>query len=221
MSAGSIKTAGGFITFEGGEGSGKSTQIRKLFAHLKATGKDVLMTREPGGSPRAEKIRDILLNGDVAQWDPHSEYLLFSVGRRAHLQDVIIPHLQKGGWVLCDRFYDSSLAYQHFGHGLSRRFMDDIYHEISAGCFPDLTFYLDIDPRIGLPRALKRPGGEDRFESMGLAFHERVRAGYHQLITENPDRFVQIDGQLSIDGLFQEILAALPETQASPDLVSF
>jgi dTMP kinase len=183
---------GRFITFEGGEGAGKSTQIKRLSAHLMTLGLDHIVTREPGGSDLAEKIRTLLVEGGVDGMDALTEYLLFSAARRDHLTRVIHPALAAGQWVLCDRFYDSSLVYQGLAPdpavALDKVLMQTVYEEVAGkGFAPDLTFIFDLDPKVGLARAGNRSGQnlnvsrENRFESKGIDFHQRVREGFLKL----------------------------------------
>lgn len=200
-----------FITFEGGEGSGKTTQIQKLAAYLTEKKQKVFITREPGGCPGAEKIRDLLVKKNNFEWDAHTEYLLFAASRRTHISQAIRPHLNDGSWVLCDRFQDSSIAYQHFGHGLERPFMDHIYKGISGNLVPTLTFFLDVPPEVGLERAHGRQDDENRFEGFDLFFHRRVHQGYETLAKQDPQRIVTIDGTQSSEDVFRQILTALKE----------
>lgn len=185
-----------FITFEGGEGAGKSTQIRLLQAALAAAGVPVCLTREPGGSPGAEEIRALLLKGGVDRWDAVTELLLFSAARRDHLVKTIYPALARGEWVLCDRFYDSTLAYQGYGYGCDdekMRAVNGLYHLIAGDFKPDLTFILDIDPRVGLQRSKGRTGNaEQRFEDMDITFHENLRRGFLKIAVSDPHRCVVI-----------------------------
>lgn len=183
---------GRFITFEGGEGTGKSTQVRLLADALKSFCVDVHVSREPGGSEGAEKIRPLLVSGNYA-WDVHAEYLLFSAARSDHLAKVIRPELESGTWVLCDRFYDSSYVYQGVAQGLDKTFMRQVYEGISGGFYPDLTLVLDLDASQALMRCEKRSLNENRFEEKGIAFHEAVRSGFLTLAHENAERFAVID----------------------------
>lgn len=183
---------GRFITFEGGEGTGKSTQVRLLADVLKSFCVNVQVSREPGGSEGAEKIRPLLVSGNYA-WDVHAEYLLFSAARSDHLAKVIKPQLEAGTWVLCDRFYDSSYVYQGVAQGLDKTFMRQVYEGISGGFYPDLTLVLDLDARQALMRCEGRGLNENRFEEKGIAFHEKVRSGFLTLAQENAERFAVID----------------------------
>lgn len=183
--------AGLFITLEGGEGAGKSTQIQMLKSVLETMGKQVLLTREPGGSKGGELIRPLLVSGE-ADWDAVSEILLFSAARRDHLTNKVWPALKEGKIVLCDRFADSTLAYQGYGRGNNPEIQETVkaLYKIVAGDFePDLTLILDIDPKIGLKRSCDRVGNnEKRFENMDFSFHENLRQGFLKIALDNPDR---------------------------------
>ena len=168
---------GRFISFEGGEGAGKSTQARRLVDGLRARGLEVVATREPGGSPGAESIRDLVLNGAADRWSPVTETLLMYAARRDHVERVIRPALARGAWVVCDRFADSTRAYQGAGGGTDPGFIAALETYVLAEVRPDLTLIFDLAPAVGLQRAAVR-GGEMRFDSKGLAFHERLRAGF-------------------------------------------
>lgn len=198
-----------FITFEGGEGTGKSTQCRLLAEALTAQGQACLLTREPGGSPGAEQIRSLLVQGDKDRWDTMTEMLLFMAARRNHLTQTIWPALQAGQVVICDRFLDSTVAYQGYGYGKNQKTIDDIYcvYHLIAGDFePDLTFILDLEPAAGIRRSLSRAGNtEQRFESMDLSFHQNLRTGFLEL-AQNNDRYCVIDALQSIDVIHQKIM---------------
>lgn len=194
---------GRFITFEGGEGAGKSTQIARLAEALAARGLDVVTTREPGGSPGAEVIRSLLVEGEPDRWDPVTEVLLHYAARRMHVARTVIPALKRGAWVLCDRFADSTLAYQGYGHGVDRPTID-LLHRVAVGkLVPDLTIVLDIPVPVGLQRA--RKDDENRYERMSTAFHERVRAGFLEIANAAPDRCVVVDASAGIDAVAHEI----------------
>jgi dTMP kinase len=213
-----------FITFEGGEGAGKSTQIKHLSTYLTELSIPHLLTREPGGTVLAEKIRTLLVTGKADAMDPLTEYLLFSAARRDHLEKVIKPALSQGSWVLCDRFYDSSYVYQGLSpkpdRALNLPFMDRVYKEIAGPRFePDLTFVFDIDPKIGLARVQKRSDlsddkrtvQENRFESKGLDFHNRIRQGFLKLQANNTHRCCLIDATQSPEQTFYYIRSILEE----------
>ncbi len=212
-----------FMTFEGGEGAGKSTQIKRISAYLRDLGVDHILTREPGGTPIAEKIREILVKGKADAMDPTTEYLLFSAARRDHIEKVIKPALAKGQWVLSDRFYDSSYVYQGLSPAKERAlnidFMDRVYEEIAGNDFkPDMTFIFDIDPETGLRRAGKRgkidtiSQDENRFESKGLEFHNRIRQGFLTVQRQNPERCSLVDATGTPDQVFHHIRTVLEES---------
>jgi dTMP kinase len=201
--------SGLFITFEGGEGAGKSTQIRRLQDHLTALNLPVLITREPGGTPEAEKIRDFLVQREGGNWSPREECLLLYAARAGHVERLIKPALAAGTIVLCDRFSDSTLAYQGYGHGLDTDFIRDLDTLVLNGFKPDLTFILDIDPAVGLTRSEKRLAStadkhqstEDRFERLDFSFHKRLRKGYAAIAKAEPDRCVLLDAELALEDL--------------------
>lgn len=186
---------GRFITFEGGEGSGKSTQAGILANRLARAGRQVLATREPGGSPAAEEIREALLSGKVWQFGPFAEALLFSVARGDHVENAIGEALLDGKWVVCDRFLDSTRAYQGATAGVPKSLINALERLTVGGLLPDITFVLDIDAEEGLQRAAERRGGgtPDRFESQELMLHERVRRAFLDIAEEEPDRCIVID----------------------------
>jgi len=184
-----------FITFEGGEGSGKSTQAGILANRLARAGRKVFATREPGGSPAAEEIREALLSGRVWQFGPFAEALLFAVARADHIETAIGQALHEGKWVVCDRFLDSTRAYQGVTAGVPRGLITALERLTLGGLLPDITFVLDIPPEEGLGRAAERRGGSvpDRFEGQELMLHERVRRAFLDIAEEEPDRCVVID----------------------------
>jgi dTMP kinase len=186
---------GRFITFEGGEGSGKSTQAGILANRLARAGRQVLATREPGGSPAAEEIREALLSGKVWQFGPFAEALLFSVARGDHVENAIREALLDGKWVVCDRFLDSTRAYQGATAGVPKSLINALERLTVGGLLPDITFVLDIHAEEGLQRAAERRGGgtPDRFESQELMLHERVRRAFLDIAEEEPDRCIVID----------------------------
>ncbi len=184
---------GGFISFEGIDGSGKSTQARLLAAHLESRGHAVVLTREPGGSPGAEEIRQLVLEGPPDRWSAETEILLFTAARRDHLERTIRPALAAGKIVICDRFADSTRMYQGLrGDDLRRKV--DALHDLMIGQEPDLTLLIDMDPATGLARALGRNGGEERFESFGQQMQERMREGFLDLARSAPARIRIVDG---------------------------
>jgi dTMP kinase len=186
---------GRFITFEGGEGSGKSTQAGILANRLARAGRKVFATREPGGSPGAEEIREALLSGKVWQFGPFAEALMFSVARADHIENAIGHALHEGRWVVCDRYLDSTRAYQGATAGVPRGLINALERLTVSGMMPDITFVLDIPPEQGLARAAERRGGgvPDRFESQEMMLHERVRRAFLDIAEEEPERCVVID----------------------------
>jgi dTMP kinase len=204
-------SSGRFITLEGGEGAGKSTQIARLKAWLETRGRSVLATREPGGSPGAEMIRKLLVEGPVERWDGTTEALLHFAARREHLRSTIWPALRRGTWVLSDRFADSTLAYQGYGHGIDRAVFEQLYR-LAVGDFrPDLTLILDLPVEQGLKRAESRRGSETRYESLPADFHARVRTGFLEIAAREPKRCVVIDATGGIDATAQAIARAVSE----------
>lgn len=201
---------GVFMTFEGGEGSGKSTQLRLLAAHLGGSGREIVMTREPGGSLLGERIRALLLD-PATRMDAMTQFLLFSAARRDHLNDLIGPAIDRGAVVLCDRFADSSRAYQGAGGALDPRFMLEVENAVVADRRPDLTLLLDLAPEAGLARARRRLGadlaGGDAFEAADLAFHERVRAGFLAIASAEPQRVRVVDAARDQDRVFADVSA--------------
>jgi len=201
--------AGGrFISFEGIDGSGKSTQLKALAAHLRAGGATVVETREPGGAPGAEQIRRLLVEGDPGRWSPETEILLFTAARRDHLERTIGPALAAGATVLCDRFADSTRVYQ----GVARadlRGMVDAAHALAIGVEPDLTLILDLAPETAVARGTARGGGEDRFERLGAAFQARLRDGFLALAAEFPARCRVVPADGAPDEVAARVRAAV------------
>ncbi len=200
---------GQFITFEGGEGAGKTTQLRLLAEALERAGIEVVTTREPGGSPGAEAIRGLLVTGAIDRWDAHTEALLHTAARRDHLARTVWPALERGAWVICDRFADSTLAYQGYGHGLPKDFILGLTRLAIGDFKPDLTLILDLPVEEGLRRAGGRGGAEDRYERMGLAFHERLRQGFLDIARQDTDRCAVVNAAASLDDVQQSILRAV------------
>lgn len=208
---------GRFITFEGGDGTGKSTQIKLLADFLKEQNVPVVTTREPGGTPLGQELRSLLLTGDKNKMDAVTEALLFFADRHIHLTEKIWPALAKGEWVLSDRFADSTFAYQLYGHNgrLSQETLERLY-QIAVGDFkPDLTIILDIDPEIGIKRSLARATGEAvkeiRFENIDMGFHQRLRKGYLEIAAREPERCVVLDAARSIEDIHRNIVKVVSE----------
>ena len=199
---------GRFITLEGGEGGGKSTQVFRLADRLRRTGLQVVATREPGGAEGAEIIRKLLVSGDPGRWDAMTELLLHFAARRDHLRRTIWPAIERGHWVVSDRFADSTMAYQGYGHGLGRAAVDSVYRLVVGDFKPDLTLILDLPVAEGLGRADAR-GGDNRYERMDLAFHERLRQGFLEIARSEPGRCVVIDASRPVDAVTEEIAATV------------
>ena len=202
-------TQGRFITFEGGEGTGKSTQVARLVERLRGRALEVVQTREPGGSAGAEDIRAIALNGDANRWSPMTETLLMFAARSDHLERTIRPALEAGRWVVCDRFADSSRAYQGVGGGTPAAFIEALDAAIVGATQPDLTLIFDLPVRIGLERAFGRGLFETRFESKGLEFHERLRRGFLDIAVRHPGRCVVIDADGDQETVEARVWAAI------------
>ncbi len=202
-------TRGRFITFEGGEGAGKSTQVRRLAERLGADGRSVVQTREPGGSPAAEAIRDMLVSGATDRWDAMSEALLHFTARREHLVTTVWPALDRGDWVISDRFADSTMAYQGYGHGLGREPIEQLYRLVVGEFSPDLTIILDLPPERGLERAMARGPNENRYERMTIDFHNRLRDGFLDIARREPDRCAVVAADAAIDKVAEDIWRAV------------
>ncbi|MGR3433356.1 MAG: dTMP kinase [Shimia sp.] len=203
-----------FITFEGIDGSGKSTQARRLAEALRAADRDVRLTREPGGSPGADEIRRLVLEGDPARWSPETELLLFTAARRDHLERLIAPALARGETVICDRFADSTRVYQGTARGDLRAKVDAL-HDLMIGREPDLTLILDMDPAEAHARALARPDAEARFEAMGEAFQHRIRASFLALAEAHPARCRVIDAGRTADAVARDVAAVVDGFRAT------
>ncbi len=197
-----------FISFEGIDGSGKSTQVTRLAEHLRSLGREVVVTREPGGSEGAEEIRALVLQGDPDRWSAETEILLFTAARRDHLERLIRPALAAGKIVICDRFADSTRMYQGLSRGDLRATVDKL-HDLMIGVEPDLTLLIDMDPVEGLKRAKGRNGTEERFEDFGADLQAAMRAGFMALAAEYKDRFRVIDGGQSMDNVAADISKAV------------
>lgn len=211
---------GYFITFEGVEGSGKTTQIKLLAERLAAHDFNTTLTREPGGCAIADKIRAILLDAENRDMSPMTELMLYAAARSQHVGDIIVPALERGHVVLCDRFFDATTAYQSFGRGIDRGAINTLNNLACQGVAPDLTILIDCDPAIGLARARHRietscGPREERFELEELAFHQRVREGYQRLAMEYSQRFIVIDGNEKAEDISTmiavQVLARIPE----------
>lgn len=210
---------GAFITFEGGDGTGKSTQVRRLVERLGRAGIRTVATREPGGTPQAERIRNLLLQRDSGAFDPLSEALLLFAARREHLVNLIEPALHRGEWVVSDRFADSTRAFQGYGMGLDGTVIEQLYRLVAGTRVPDLTFVFDIDPEVGLARSGRQKaanansaeGTEDRYELMGVSFQQRLREGFLAIAKAEPQRCVLIDASQTIDAVEKHIVAVIEE----------
>ncbi len=205
------KMAGKFITLEGGDGTGKSTQARLLSEFLEQNNVKPLLTREPGGAPGSDEVRELILTGDPDRWDAVGETLLFYASRRNHLRLTVWPALERGEWVISDRFADSTIAYQGYGKQLG---VDQVMkvHEVTVGDFePDLTFILDIDVKTGLARTQGREHNEDRFERMEIEFHERMREGFLEIAKQHPNRCVIINADQDIESVQKDMRAVLKD----------
>ena len=210
MTAAAVVAAPGrFITFEGGEGAGKSTHIRLLVPWLREHGIDVVATREPGGAPGAERIRELLVTGDTARWTPLTEVLLHYAARADHLERTIRPALAAQRWVVCDRFADSTAAYQGHGHGVDLAVIDSLYRRIVGATAPDLTLILDLPAEEGLRRAHGRQGRETRYEQMAIEFHRRLRDGFLVIAANDPQRCIVIDARQERDAVQSAVRAAV------------
>ena len=199
---------GAFITFEGIDGSGKSTQLKRLAEALKAAGHDVVVTREPGGSEGAEEIRSLVLEGATDRWSAETEILLFTAARRDHMERTILPALEAGKIVLCDRFADSTRMYQGLSRGDLRALVDQL-HDLMIGREPDLTVLIEMDPATGLARAKGRQTAEERFEDFGQELQNKMRAGFLDLSREFADRYRIINGDQSMDDVAADVLKSV------------
>jgi len=199
---------GHFISFEGIDGSGKSTQAKVLTKTLEDLGHNVVLTREPGGSIGAEEIRRLVLQGDPDRWSAESEILLFTAARRDHLEKTILPALDAGKIVICDRFADSTRMYQGLSRGDLRTLVDEL-HRLMIPRDPDLTVLIDLDPKLGLTRAKSRNSVEERFEDFGISLQEKMRVVFLNLAEEYAERFRVIDGQRDIDVVAADVLSVV------------
>ncbi len=210
MDSASANSPGRFITLEGGEGAGKSTQIQVVKDYLEARGIDVIVTREPGGTTGGQEIRNLLVSGDKDKWSPLSETLLILADRAAHLERVIRPALADGKYVVCDRFFDSTRAYQGIAGGLGLEVIHQLQQPVLGTTLPDVTLLLDIDPEKGLSRAQER-GGDLRFESKTLAYHQTLRQAFLDFAKQEPERMVVIDADREIEAVSADIITVLGE----------
>ena len=203
---------GRFITLEGGEGAGKSTQLKRLAQELRTRGHDVIETREPGGSPGAEAIRELLLQGSEERWSPATEALLFAAARADHVARTIRPALERGAWVLCDRFLDSSLAYQGRAGGVGEEAVRQLHAVGSGGALPDRTLLLQLPPEAAAERARQRDSGAaDRIGARGAAYHAQVAASFAALAEAEPERFRAVDANGSAEEVTARLLTALDD----------
>ena len=205
---------GKFISFEGGEGAGKSTQARLLRTSLEARSRAVLLTREPGGSPGAEEIRKLLVEGATDRWTPLAETLLFLAARADHVARVIEPALAAGTWVISDRFSDSTFVYQGLARGLGMDAVRTLQRAALGDFAPDLTLVLDVSPRAGLERAVARGAHENRFEQFDAAFHHRLRDGFLSISAEEPQRCAVLDGTASAESVAANVWRTVVERLA-------
>ena len=195
-----------FISFEGGEGVGKSTQIELLKTSLSKKNINVLSTREPGGTKEGELIRKFLVSGEINSWDSYSESLLFNALRREHINKIINPSLFKGDIVLCDRFIDSTIVYQGVGGGINQKLLLSLHKNFCYDLYPDITFFLSLDPKVGIDRTLSRNNKtENRFENMGLSYHQKIQDGFKALSDKNNKRFFEINAELSVEKISNQI----------------
>ncbi len=217
MDINSKQRSGRFLTFEGGEGAGKSTQTQLLAEYLRLKGVEVVLTREPGGTDGAEMIRALLVSGDVNRWDPITEALLMTAARVDHWTKVIQPALTQGKWVICDRYVDSTIAYQGYGRGVDIPFLLNLHRDILPDSAPDRTYIFDLDPTIGIKRAFNRHTGEVRFESMDMSFHERMRQGYLDIAAHNPQRCLVIPANDEVTAIHKRIIADVEGVNNQPN----
>ena len=195
-----------FIVFEGGEGAGKSTQVQRLADALRARGENVVTTREPGGSPGAEAIRSLLVSGEAARWSPQTEALLINAARADHLDRTIRPALATGQWVICDRFADSTMAYQGYGMGLDRAWLEELRRRVVGDTEPGLTLIFDLPVEVGLGRAV----ASQRYEKMGRAFHDALRAAFQEIAKSRDGRTrIVIDASTDVDHVARQVFAAV------------
>jgi dTMP kinase len=205
------RAPGRFISFEGGEGSGKSTQAKRLAERLKLRGHETILTREPGGSPGAEAIRHLLLNGIAKPLGPEAETFMFAAARDDHVATVIRPAIDRGAWVVCDRFIDSTRVYQGSLGNVDQRLIRALERLVVGETMPDLTFIIDVPPEVGLARAQGRGQGADRFEAEHVEYHRLLREAYREIAEREPDRCVLVDGTASVDAIAVRIWMLVSE----------
>ena len=205
------KSKGQFITFEGGEGAGKTTQIDLLKSYLLSKNYNVISTREPGGTNEGEILRKSLVSGVKDTWDPFSEALIFNALRRQHINKVIIPSLNENKIVLCDRFIDSTIVYQGFVGSIEKSILKNLHKKFCYNLYPDITFFIELDPELGLIRSNNRINNknESRFESFGIDYHKKISIGFNQLWKKNSKRIIKIDGNQEIEKISKDILSSL------------
>ena len=204
----STKSKGLFITFEGGEGVGKTTQINLLKSYLLNINYKVVCSREPGGTIEGEQVRKLLVSGSSKTWDPMSEALMFNASRRQHINKIIFPSLDKGNIVLCDRFIDSTIVYQGYAGSIEQSILKDLHKKFCYNLYPDLTFFLNLDASLGLKRTRKRSDykEENRFENFGLDYHNKISKGFNNLANNNKERIITIDASQSIEQISKNII---------------
>ncbi len=201
--------SGQFISFEGGEGSGKSTQLKMLTLAFEKSGLPFISTREPGGSKGAEKIRSLLVSGEVDSWDSLTETLLFNAARCDHISRVVKPAISEGKTIICDRFLDSTIVYQGIGKGLGTDYIKNLHHMIFGNFMPNLTIILDINPEDGLKRAGGRNHDENRFEKLDIEFHKLIRAGFLNIAKQEPERCVVLDATQEVETIHRQIIKTI------------
>lgn len=205
------RTNGRFITFEGGEGVGKSTQVARLSDHVAKLGLEIVTTREPGGTPEAEAVRALLLSKDEVAWDPIEEAMLIFAARHAHIRSLIQPALERGAWVICDRFTDSTRVYQGYAHGVEQKSIDALQALAQRGLKPDRTIILDMPVDGALARVQQRSEKANRYDLKGNAFHEAVRRGFHQIAELEPNRVRLVDATAEPDSVAAGVLDAISD----------
>ena len=194
-----------FISFEGGEGVGKSTQINLLKSYFLKKNINVISTREPGGTEEGEFIRKFLVSGEKHSWDPYSELLLFNALRREHINKIINPSLKNGDFVLCDRFVDSTIIYQGVAGSVNEELLLNLHRMFCYDLFPDITFFLSLNPELGLARTKFRNNNENRFEKMGLSYHQKIQDGFKALSKKYNNRIIEINAELTVEQISEEI----------------